>query len=203
VSSASDVHVAGRGVVWATILSVVSCLLAGCASGATAGTAAPSLGRVSGQAVPGLTTWQPGKRPDMHEVSGVSLAGGHLTVPEDMSGQVVVLNVWASWCYPCRAEVPALVAAARATSSQGIVFVGIDEEDASSSARSFVAAHHVPYSSLVDSDGQLLAGLGLVPADAIPSTLVVDRTGHVAARFIGPATAVALTEVLSGLTGAS
>ena len=125
--------------------------------------------------------------------------GGERLSLSQLRGQVVVLNMWASWCYPCRTEVPALVAVAHATTGRGISFVGLDELDSSSSAKNFLSTDHVEYPNLVDADGSLLARLGLVPANAIPSTLIVDRTGHAAARVIGPVSAAELTSVLAQL----
>jgi len=137
----------------------------------------------------------------MHAVSGVTLDGRALSLA-DLRGHVVVLNTWASWCYPCRTELPALASVQRATAGRGITFVGIDEQDSSSAARAFLVAHGVSYANLTDSDGQLLASVGLVPPAAIPSTLVVDRAGDVAARIIGAITAAELTRVLDQLAPA-
>jgi thiol-disulfide isomerase/thioredoxin len=182
------------------LLGLAPFVLASCSFGAgtAGGPGSTSTSSPGDSAVVGLTTWAPGQRPALHDLSGSTLAGRPLALA-GLHGQVVVLNTWASWCYPCRTEVPALVAVARATAGRGVTFVGMDEQDTVASARTFQSAQHMPYASLVDPDGRLLARLGLVPADAIPSTLVVDRTGHVAARFIGPLTAASLTHVLDEL----
>lgn len=103
-----------------------------------------------------------------------------------LSGDVIVLNAWASWCEPCRAESPALASLASSTQPLGVRFVGLDEGDRQAPAKAFVATAGTTYPHIVDTDGTLLASLRLVPATAIPSTLVLDRSGHVAARVIGP-----------------
>jgi peroxiredoxin len=70
---------------------------------------------------------------------------------------------------------------------RNVRFVGIDEQDVATRARAFAAAAHVDYSQLVDPDGTVLAKLTMLPSDAIPSTLVIDTDGQVAARIIGAA----------------
>jgi thiol-disulfide isomerase/thioredoxin len=136
------------------------------------------------------------------DLSGATLEGRTLALSA-LRGHVVVLNAWASWCYPCRAEMPGLASVAKATASRGVVFVGINEQDEGAAARDFVAAQHVPFASLVDSDGRLLAALKVVSPKAIPSTLVLDPSGRIAARIIGPATTEELTAVLDGLAPTS
>ncbi len=178
------------------VLGVLLAGLAACSTVTPAPDASPTPG--TGGTVVGVTTWKVGSRPAVNELSGTTLAGARLSMT-DLRGQVVVLNSWASWCYPCRSEVPALVAVSRATADRGVTFVGIDEQDSDSAGRTFMASNHVPYPSLVDSDGALLGSLRLVPASAIPSTLIVDRTGRVAARVIGPTTAAELSELLAQL----
>jgi thiol-disulfide isomerase/thioredoxin len=98
---------------------------------------------------------------------------------------VVVLNTWASWCPPCRAEAPDLRRAAEAKAGKA-QFVGINIRDNPPAARAFVRTYRIPYPSLVDDGGSILMTLGdIVPAQAIPSTIVLDRQGRVAARVIG------------------
>lgn len=191
----------GRGARAAVAVAAVV-LLAGCASSTGTGVAGGGSAASSPAGDPlttvGVTTWPQGQRPTLADTSGTTLSGSHLRL-SDLQGKVVVLNAWASWCYPCRSETPVLAALARSTTSRGIVFVGIDEQDDPGSARDFVATQHVPYESLADSDGQLLGALKLVSPNAIPSTLVLDRQGRVAARIIGPASRAELTALLDEL----
>jgi len=184
-----------RSLVVALALPLLASCAAGSGTGST-GAAADPLTTV------GVTTWPTGSRPTVTDVSGTTLGGQPLALSA-LRGHVVVLNAWASWCYPCRAEMPDLATVARATASRGVLFLGINEQDDRSSAVSFVAAQHVPFTSLVDADGRLLGGLKVVSPAAIPSTLVLDQNGLVAARIIGPATVSELTAVLDRLAPTS
>jgi thiol-disulfide isomerase/thioredoxin len=103
------------------------------------------------------------------------------------AGKVVVLNVWGSWCPPCRKEAPALAAAARQLAPRGVVFLGIDtRDDTTSNGLAFQRTYGVPYPSLFDPAGRtLLAFHGIIPVSAIPSTVVIDKQGRVAATIVG------------------
>lgn len=127
------------------------------------------------------------------ELSGTTLDGAELALA-DFAGQVIVLNVWGSWCAPCRAEAPALVAAA--AQLPDVQFIGINTRDLDPApAQAFVRAFDVEYPNIYDPDGALLLGFGQVPPKAIPSTLVIDENGRVAARMLGEIT----TTVLKGV----
>ena len=99
---------------------------------------------------------------------------------------MVVLNVWASWCAPCRAEAPTLAALSAELEGTGVQFVGLDTRDSDVPARAFVERFGIGYPNVIDPDGrlQLLFGDSL-PPQAIPSTLVIDPEGRVAARALG------------------
>lgn len=136
----------------------------------------------------GLTRYPPPDRPDAPELVGTTLDGYRFDLA-DLVGHVVVVNVWGSWCAPCRAEAPDLARLARETADRGVRFVGIDTRDNDSAARAFVRTYDVPYPSVVDSDGQLLVGFGsLIPLSAVPSTVVIDADGRVAAKVVGRVT---------------
>lgn len=114
-----------------------------------------------------------------------------------LRGHVVVVNVWASWCEPCQAESPALVSVAKATSSRGVLFIGIDEHDQSDAAKSFLKKVGSSYPQLLDPDGALLDALSPWLPPAVPGTVILDRSGRVAARIIGPASAAQVTGLIS------
>lgn len=134
----------------------------------------------------------PGRRRPAPSLSGPTIDGGRLDLA-GYRGRVVVVNFWASWCAPCRAETPGLVRIA--TAIPQAAFVGVNEKETSpSAARAFVAAQRVPYPSLVDRIGTLAArwpvGVGL------PYTFVLDRQGRIAARFTAGVVADDLTAVV-------
>ncbi|WP_238695318.1 TlpA family protein disulfide reductase [Ornithinimicrobium flavum] len=126
------------------------------------------------------------------ELSGTTLEDEPWT-SLDHRGRVVVVNVWGSWCGPCDAEAPDLVAVSDAYEQAGepVQFVGVNHRDSVPNALAFEEKHGVPYPSLVDDGGRTLAQLqGL--ATARPTTLVLDGQGRVAARVNGQVDATTL-----------
>jgi len=122
-------------------------------------------------------------------VSGDTLDGQHVNL-SDYLGKVVVINVWGSWCGPCRAEAPMLAQAARDYAGKDVVFLGIDSRDTSTeNALAFVRTFDVPYPSIYDPTGRaLLAFRGTVAPNAVPSTVIVDAQGRVSGSVLGSAT---------------
>jgi len=147
----------------------------------------------------GLTTYKLGQRQSVPEIAGRTLEGQSLSLHDAFRDKPVVLNVWASWCAPCRDESPMLATAARTYGPGGVAFVGIDEQDTSAKARAFVTSTGMPYPSFVDSQGALLSKLKSLPQMGIPSTLVLDRHAMIAARIIGPASAAEIAEIIQSL----
>jgi len=112
------------------------------------------------------------------------LSGGGRTSLGDLRGKVVVLNIWASWCDPCRAESPLLERWHRRISAGGeATVVGVDVLDVSSDARTFVREYRLTYPQLRDSDDSLRSDYG---ASGVPETVVIDRRGRIAAIRRGP-----------------
>src|SRR5665213_756629 len=176
------------------LLIAASMALSGC--GAAAGSASKSAASLD---VVGLTTYAANGRHGAPALKGKTFDGTALSLSSAGQGKVVVLNVWASWCGPCREESPMLGAAAKSYAAQGVVFVGIDEADTTSAGRAFATSAGMTYPSFVDPDGGLLSKLRMLPQMGIPSTLVLDTHGRIAARVIGPTTAAELKQVLDGL----
>ncbi len=147
--------------------------------------ASDSGGGGGGDAGTGLTLYPDGKGIPLPQIEGRTITGETLSL-EDLRGHVVVLNVWGSWCAPCRAEAPDLAAISRETEPRGVRFVGIDVRDNPAAGRAFERNYGITYPSFDDGNGLVLAQFtGIIPVSAVPSTLVVDRNGVIQARVVG------------------
>ncbi|MSX13711.1 MAG: redoxin domain-containing protein, partial [Actinobacteria bacterium] len=94
-------------------------------------------------------------------------------------------------------------AASLRTASSDVVFVGLNVKDEPTKARKFVEQLQIPYDSIMDPEGALLATLPEVPPGALPSTLVIDRTGRVAVRIIGQVPPGELAGILEAVSAES
>ncbi len=159
-------------------------MLAGC--GTTSGSADGSSRYVAGDG--STTVLAVADREAAPTVSGTTLEGSPLDLA-DLRGKVVVVNMWASWCGPCRGEAGTLEKVYAETKAKGVEFVGIvsGSKDSVDNAKAFTRRFEVSYPSMFDQDNTLLLAFrGLLPPAAIPTTLVLDREGRVAARALGP-----------------
>ena len=123
-------------------------------------------------------------------LSGMTLSGKNYTFNV---GQVAVVNVWASWCAPCRAEAPTL--AALSEKYTDVAFMGILTRDNPVNAEAFARRFALPYPTLID-DSVLIGFRKSLPANAIPSTVLIDKRGDVAARISGEVTFASLSELI-------
>ena len=176
------------------VVVVFAVVASGCGSPPPAGHVTAASTQRLGETIYPLQERQPA--PDL---SGVTLDGGSLSLRALGHSAVVVINVWASWCGPCRNESPALAAEARLLQGHGVRFLGLDEEDRTAAAKVFAMSAGEIYPSLIDQDGKLLRRLTLLPPQGIPSTLVLDSTGRVAARVIGTVTRAQLHHIVTSL----
>lgn len=135
----------------------------------------------------GISTVAAGERKPIAKIAGETLEGKQLDVA-DLKGKVVVLNVWGSWCPPCRAEAPHFAKVAGELKAKGVEFVGINTRDPNKQpALAFEEDYGVPYPSLYDPAGKLIVNgfpKGTLNPQAIPSTVVLDKDGKVAARSL-------------------
>lgn len=115
-----------------------------------------------------------------------SLLDGTQFDSDDLRGRPAVVNVWGSWCGPCRAEAPALARVARDFKGR-VRFLGLNVRDSPDAARAFERAFEVPYPSVHpdDSARAILAFGGALTATAVPTTVVLDSDGRIAARVVG------------------
>ena len=158
----------------AAVIAAVTLTATGCLRGAKATDAFSGNGFVAPVAQRHITP----------HLAGTTLTGKHLDITA-WRGHVIVVNVWGSWCAPCRYEAPQLARVAAKTAPEGVKFLGIDVRDDKASGLGFEAEFHIHYPSLFDPGGmQLLAFKSLV-GPAVPFTYVLDPQGRVAARFLG------------------
>lgn len=175
---------AGRARTVLAVAAAAAVVASGCStSRSTQGTQEVDQGYVAGDG--SLVQLAVDERGEPLEVTGQTLTGEQVDVT-DWRGQVVVLNTWFAACGPCRQEAPDLVAISQETAPEGVQFLGINTRDGAAQAIAFEEQYEVPYPSLLDRDGVVVLALrDTLPPTATPTTLVVDRQGRVAARFLG------------------
>jgi len=128
-------------------------------------------------------------------ISGMTLNGTQFALTQ---GKVAVVNVWASWCSPCRAEEPTLSALTK--KYVDVQFVGILTRDNPVNAEAFTRTRKTPYPTLID-DSILIGFRKSLPANAIPTTVVLDKNGKVAARISGSVTVASLSQLIDEVSG--
>ncbi|NUW33695.1 TlpA family protein disulfide reductase [Nonomuraea sp. SMC257] len=164
-------------------LALVAVLVAGCAGNQGGQPQAGDTRFVAGDGT--MQVFSAADRKPAPAIEGETLDGGTASLAAH-KGKVVVLNFWASWCGPCRAEAPVLKDVAAKTKGSGVAFVGIDFKDRKADAQAFERTEQTGYPSIFDQPGKVaLAFQGTVPPAAIPSTLVIDEQGRIAARALG------------------
>src|ERR1700678_3913794 len=113
-------------------------------------------------------------------IRGTTLGGAPLAAAAT-AREVTILNFWASWCPPCRAETPDLNAAYRKLHARDVAFLGIDTTEAAPIVKTFLSAKGVPYPAAL-AGPDLYNGFGIA---YIPTTIVLDAHGIVRARWVG------------------
>jgi thiol-disulfide isomerase/thioredoxin len=162
--------------------------LAACSGGAIAASTPLSSGSNYVHGSYSSVYYAPGHRPAAPRVTGTMLTGAKWSLASER-GHLVVLNFWGSWCPPCRREAPALAALAAHFKNAPVRFFGDDVHDSPAAAKAFEQSFNVGFPSLNDPGEQVaLAFHGTVPPVAIPTTLLIDSTGHMAGRIVGGVT---------------
>ncbi|MBK3578161.1 TlpA family protein disulfide reductase [Streptomyces sp. NBC_01288] len=184
-----------RAVLSTAGVAVAALVLSACSSGGTSG-GSGNTNFITGS--DGIATVKKGDRQAAPDLSGKTIDGKTLNTA-DYKGKVLVVNVWGSWCSPCRAEADNLVQVAKATADKDVQFVGLNTRDTSTEpAVAFEKKYEVPYPSLYDPTGRLMLRFkkGTLNPQAIPSTIVIDRDGKIAARALQALSEDKLREML-------
>jgi peroxiredoxin len=172
---------AARGLLGALVGALV---LTGCATGTDAvdvnngGEFRFVQGTPAGEVIP------PDERASAPDFSGTLLDGREFDSGE-LDGGVAVLNFWGSWCAPCRVESPQLQEVYAEVRDQGAQFLGVNVKDTDQLARAFEDSFGIEFPSLDDPRGEVALAFRDYPANAIPSTIVLDAQGRVAAVYTG------------------
>jgi thiol-disulfide isomerase/thioredoxin len=187
-----------RTAVLAVATAFGALVLSACGSGGTSGGSADTKFVTD---TGGIDTVKKSARQDAPDLEGETLDGERLKL-SDYKGEIVVINVWGSWCAPCRLEAKYLVEVAKETEPNGVRFLGINTRDPEKGpAIEFEKDYKVEYPSLYDPTGKQLLRFpkGSLNAQAIPSTIVVDRDGKIAARALQALNAEKLHQMIDPL----
>ena len=144
-----------------------------------------------------MVAYPAGHRPAAPDFTATSLTGTPINFAS-YRGKIVVLNVWGSWCAPCQAEGQTLKYLDEEYGPKGIAFLGDDLQDTPTQALAFLRGVGITYPSVNDANGAVEERLALaVPISATPTTLVIDKTGHVAGVIDGAVTYPEMTTLLN------
>jgi cytochrome c biogenesis protein CcmG, thiol:disulfide interchange protein DsbE len=148
-------------------------------------------------AVPVLALLAYGFRVDPHEIRSplvgrpaasftlATLEGSPLSL-ESQRGKIVVVNFWASWCYPsCYEEAPTLERAWRAYRDRGVVVIGVDIQDTVEAGQKFIQQFGITFPNVRDTGGKVSVDYGVY---GVPETFFVDRQGRIRAKHVGALT---------------
>jgi peroxiredoxin len=143
-----------------------------------------------------MVAYPAGHRPAAPDFTGTSLTGAPINFAS-YRGKIVVLNIWGSWCAPCQSEGQTLKYLDEQYGPQGIAFLGDDLQDTPVQALAFLRSQGITYPSVNDANGAVVQRLAIaVPISATPTTLVIDKTGHVAGVIDGAVTYPDMTTLL-------
>jgi peroxiredoxin len=141
------------------------------------------------------------ERASAPEFSGTLLGGGEFASAE-LAGDVAVLNFWGSWCAPCRVETPEFQEVYAEVRDDGVQFLGLNVKETDEQfAQAFVDRFGIEFPSLYDPRGEVALAFRDYPANAIPSTIVVDPEGRVAAVYTGTVSQEDLRSVVDLVLG--
>jgi cytochrome c biogenesis protein CcmG, thiol:disulfide interchange protein DsbE len=151
------------------------------------------LGQEDPSRVPSVLIGKPAPEFDLPPLEGLTRQGAPVPgfATGDLQGGVTLVNIWASWCGPCRDEHPHLMALSEV---DGVRLVGINYKDEPANARRFLGALGLPYEAVgVDADGRTFVDWG---AYGVPETFIVDAAGIIRHKYIGPVTLGAMEQTI-------
>jgi len=185
----------------AALVAASALLLTGCASDPLADQFREGSGKnyIAGDGT--ISEFAEPQRGEPIEFSGETVEGGAFD-SADTLGEVTVVNFWYAGCAPCRVEAPILEEVSQQFGDDGVSFVGVNVRDQAGTAASFEETYGVTYPSILDveSGTAQLAFAGPVPAAAVPTTIVLDQEGRVAARVLGQLTDASILEsIIDGI----
>ena len=164
--------------------------------GSSSGSASGDTSYVAGNG--SMTLVDAADRGEQVKLAGQTLDGAPLDISSYL-GQVVVVNVWASWCGPCRSEAVELANVAKEFSGKDVQFIGLNTRDGLAAAIAFNKRFDTGYPSIQDEEGKLTLAFGNMGPAATPTTLVLDKEGRVAGRILGPITEAQLRSLIKAV----
>ena len=174
-------------------IAILALVLAfGCARSGTEGTGAGAQKGAGSGSIPANAGTIGSQAPDF-ELTDLS---GKKVRLSDFKGKVVILDFWATWCGPCRMEIPDLVKLQTKYGDKGLTIVGLTVSSPEKDVRSFAQDHGMNYPVLLEADDLTHRYGGVV---GIPTTFVVDRQGRITQKFIGMMESRAFEEAIQPL----
>ena len=177
---------------------LTAALLAGCATTESSGTTART-GPATAEAAPPAPACEqlpegavPAGADALPQLNLPCLGPGADVALDRLTGRPTLVNLWATWCGPCREEMP-LLQEAYARHGDQVRFLGVDVQDDPDAARWFLDEHDIDYPHAVDSDGELLQELGI---RGLPVTLALDADGRIVGRSVGQLTGEELERLI-------
>ena len=170
-------------------------LLAGCSSTNSSGTSSET-SYVAGDGT--MTLVDAADRGLQVKLAGTTLDNSPLDISAYL-GKVVVVNVWASWCGPCRSEAVDLATIAKEFNNADVQFIGLNTRDGLAAAKAFNSRFDTGYPSIQDKEGTLTLAFGNLGPGATPTTIVLDKEGRVAGRILGPITKAQLRSLIKAV----
>jgi peroxiredoxin len=179
------------------VLVAFALVLAGCTSDLATNSEAGGYISADGS----ITVVAPGERESAPEIAGDTLEGDPISLA-DFAGDIVVVNVWGSWCSPCHAEADDLATASKRLAAKDVRFLGIDIRDQTANAMAFQQEYGIEYPSIYDPDSSTLLGMPeSMMAVSPPTTYIVDSEGRLAARVFAQVSVATLADLVDEVRG--